>query len=339
MRSKSFFKDFYSLLALAISGALCIILITVLCIKNANNPGFAEILKNLSTVFIGISGFLSAILMVFLAISAMNLKSNKLKIINKISKTTQKMHHFRSIAEIMFNSNIWLPGLKEYIEREFADLTYFDLKEFYKGKSRLAIEFLQETHHFGETENLYLEMKSLLMTNPREKHIPETIDYPVVYDNSIVEKWVKHKSGSGLWYVFGYKYGVYKESINLDAVFERHQEKILTLANTIDNDEFEDSSFNEVFFSKLWEYMTKDVIPKLYQFQAQNDGKTPHLINYLHTIFLLLMVFGVLLPLSYLMVNFSEVVIIIGYSIVISTIFFIAVTFRSFLSKEVNNNF
>ncbi len=336
MRNKSFLKDLYSIIAFVVSGALCAGLIFLLYEKNENTLGFETTLKNLTTIFIGVSGFLSAILMVFLATSAMTLKSNKAKIIDKISKTTQKMHNFRSIAEIMFNSNIWLPGLKDYIEKEFAELSYFDVKEFYKGKSKLAIEFLQETHHYGETENIYLELKSLLMTSPKEKHIPENINYPVFYNNNIIDKWVEHKSGSGLWYVFGYKYGAYKDSINLEAIFERHQEKILTLANTIDGELFENSSFNEVFFAKLWEHLTKDVIPKLYQFQSQMQKKTPRLVRYLYIIFLLLMVFGVLLPLIYLMIDFSTWAIIVGYSIVISTIFYIAVTFHDFLSKEVN---
>lgn len=336
MKSKSFLKDLYSIIAFVISGAICAGLIFLLYDKYLNTLGFEENLKKLTSIYIGISGFLSAILMVFLAASAMRQKSYKAKIIHKISKTTQKMHNFRNIAEILFNSNIWLPGLKEYMEKDYADLTYFDVKEFYKGKSKLAIEFLQETHHFGETENLYLELKSLLMTNPKEKHIPETINYPICYDNGIIEKWVEHKCGSGLWYVFGYKFGNYKEALNLEAVFERHREKILTLANTINHEMFENSSFNEVFFSKLWEHLTKDVIPKLSQFQNHIDKRTPRLIYYLYIVFLLLTVFGVLLPLTYLMLSFSVVAIIVGFSIVISTIFYVAVTFHIFLSKEVN---
>jgi hypothetical protein len=82
--------------------------------------------------------------------------------------------------------------------------------------------------------------------------------------------------------------------------------------------------------------MTKEVIPKLNQFQSQVDRKAPRLVRYLYIIFLLLMVFGVLFPLTYLMLDFSSWVIIVGYSIVISTIFYIAVTFHVFLSKEVN---
>src|SRR5690606_36883832 len=278
MRKKSFRKDLYSIIAFVISGALCAGLIFLLYQKNENTLGFEVVLKSLTTIFIGISGFLSAILMVFLATSALNMKTSKARIIEKISKTTQKMHNFRSIAEILFNSNMWFPGLKDYIEKEYADLSYFEVKEFYKAKSRLAIEFLQETHHFGEAENIYSELKPLLMTNPKEKYIPETINYPLVYSDSIIQKWAEHKARAGLCYVCGYKFGNYKKSINLDAVFDRHQEKLLTLACTIDNEAFEDSSFNEVFLSKLWVYLTKEVIPKLYQFESQMNRNTPRLV-------------------------------------------------------------
>lgn len=337
MKDNASYKNWYSIIALVISGAICAGLIFILYDKYLNTLGFEENLKKLTAIYIGISGFLSAILMVFLAATAMRRKSYKAKIIHKISKTTQKMHHFRTIAEILFNSNIWLPGLKEYMEKDYAGLTYFELKEFYKGKSKLAIEFLQQSHHFGDTENVYLELKSLLMTHPLEKRIPETIDYPIYYNNGIIEKWAANKCGAGLWYIFGYKYGQYKQSINLEAVFERHKEKILTLANTINHDMFENSSFNEVFFSKLWEHLTKDVIPKLLQFQEHINKKTPQLVNYLYIVFLLLMVFGVLLPLTYLMIGFSAVAILVGFSIVVSTLFYVAITFHVYLSKEVSH--
>src|SRR5690606_10585175 len=127
MKNKSFQKDLYPVLAIAISGALCIVLVLLLYKNSKNTVGFAEILNKLTHTFIGISGFLSAILMVFLATSATNLKANKVKIIARIGKTTPTMHHFRNIAEILFHSNIWLPGLREYIEKEYAELTYFDV--------------------------------------------------------------------------------------------------------------------------------------------------------------------------------------------------------------------
>lgn len=232
---------------------------------------------------------------------------------------------------------MWLPGLREYIDDEFAGLTFFEVKEFYKGKSKLAIEFLQETHHYQDTENLYLELKSLLMTNPKQKTIPENISYPKVYERDIVEKWLEHKCGSGLWYYFGYKYGVFKDALDYNVVFERHQEKIMTLANSIDSSAFEDSSFNEVFLSKLGEYMVNEVIPKLFQFREKMDSKMPGIVRYLYTIFLFLVIFGILLPLAYLLFALPILSLIISIAFVVSIIFFLSISLYPFLQREANS--
>lgn len=337
MRNKPLFKDLYALIPMVLSGLLCILLIFLLWQKASTVPDFTQTLQDVATIFISISGFLAAIIMVYLVASAMGLKSNREGVIDNLSKITQKMHNFRSIIELLIQSKMWLPGLKEYIDDEFSGLNFFDVKEFYKGKSKLAIEFLQENHPYQDTENLYLELKSLLMTSSREKNLPENIKYPKVYNKDIVEKWLEHKCSSGLWYYFGYKYGTFKEALDYNAVFERHQEKIMTLANAIDSTAFEDSSFNEVFLSKLGEYMSNEVLPKLFQFREKIDRKMPRIIRYLYTIFLLLVVFGVLMPLAYLLFSLPTLALIISFSFVISVIFFITISLYPFLSREVNN--
>jgi hypothetical protein len=337
MRGKSLTKDLFSLIPLLISGLLCIALIFLLWQKVNSTPTFTEVLTNLTSIFIGISGFLGAIIMIYMAFQAMNLKNARSNVIDNLGKITQKMHTFRSIVDLLFRSKIWLPGLREYIDDEFAGLTFFEVKEFYKGKSKLAIEFLQENHNYADTENLYLELKSLLLTGPREKSVPDDIVFPKMYNKDIVEKWLEHKCGSGLWYYFGYKYAVFKEALDLNAVFERHQDKIMALANTIDSEHFEDSSFNEVFLSKLGEYMTKEVLPKLYQFQDSSSKKTPALIRYMYMIFLMLALFGVILPLLFMLFSLSILTLIVSFSFVISIIFFVSISFYQFLTREINS--
>ncbi len=337
MRSRSFLKDVYAVIPVVLSGFLCIALAFFLWQRVQTTPDFVETLNDVASIFISISGFLSALIMIYLVSSAMGLKTNRETVVDNLSRITQKMHNFRSIIELLLRSKIWLPGLKEYIDDEFAGLNFFEVKEFYKGKSKLAIEFLQETHHYQDTENLYLELKSLLMTNPREKSIPENIPYPKVYGKDIVEKWLEHKCGSGLWYYFGYKYGVFKDALDYNNVFERHQEKIMTLANAIDSKEFEDSSFNEVFLSKLGEYMANEVIPKLYQFREKMDQKMPRMIRYLYIVFLLLVLSGVLLPLAYLLFSLSVLTIIISFSLVVGIIFFLSISLYPFLMREASS--
>ena len=337
MKKKLFFRDLFALIPLVFSGLLCITLIFLLWQKTSSNPVFVATLTNITTIFISISGFLAAIIMVYLASSALGLKNNRVIVIDSLSKITQKMHNFREIVGLLLQSKMWLPGLKDYIDDEYEGLNFFEVKEFYKGKSKLAIEFLQESHHYGDTENLYLELKSLLMTKPKERKLPKNIEFPKIYDKAIIEKWLEHKSGSGLLYYFGYKYGIHKDNLDVDAVFERHQDKIISLANSIDPEVFEDSSFNEVFLSKLGDYMANDVIPKLYQLQENVTTKMPKILHYLYGIFLFLVLFGVLLPLGFLLFNLPILLLIISFASVVSIIFFLATTFYQFLSREINS--
>ena len=337
MKGKSIIKDMYTIVPLLFSGILCIGLIFLLWEKVSQDVTFVQKLTDISTLFIGLSGFLAAIIMVYLAFAAMGLKNTRSSAIDTLSKVTQKMHNFRSIVELLLRSKMWLPGLKEYIDEEYAGLNFFDVKEFYKGKSKLAIEFLQENHHYEDTENLYLELKSLLMTSPKEKNLPESARFPKMYNPEIVAKWLEHKCASGLWYYFGYKFGDYKKSLDYESVFERHQEKIMTLAHAIDSEAFEDSSFNEVFLAKLGEYMNKEVIPQLFQFQGQTASKVPTIMRYLYSIFLLMVLFGVLLPLAFLLFNLPIISLIISFSLVISVIFFISTSFYHFILREANS--
>jgi hypothetical protein len=337
MRNRSFTKDLYAFIPIVLSGLLCIALVFLLWQKVLFVEEFKQTISDLSSLFIGISGVLATLIMIYLASSAIGLKSKRHSVIEGLSKITQKMHYFRNIIELLLNSKMWLPGLKDYIDDEFDGLTFFDVKEFYKGKSKLAIEFLQESHHYGDTENLYLEMKSLLFTKSKDKRVPKNVVYPKIYNKDIIEKWLEHKSGSGLLYYFGYKYGIYKETLDINAVYERHQDKIMSLANSIDPEVFEDSSFNEVFLSKLGDYFISDLLPKLYNLQDEIDNRLPSLLRYLYVIFMILVVFGVLLPILYLLFSLSIFTIVISFSIVISIIFFIAISFYQFMSKEIND--
>ncbi len=335
MGNKSFAKDILTLIPLLFSGLFCIVLIYFLWNKLTFDPVFLTILETILSIIITISGVIAVAIMFYLATIVINLRSSRHTIVSDLDKITQKMHNFRSILDLLLRSKMWLPGLKEYLDDEYANLNYFEVKEFYRGYSKLAIEFLQENHPYQDTENLYLEFKSLLITSPKEKTVPENIKYPKHYDNAIVEKWLEHKCGSGLWYYFGYKFASYKSALDLDAVYERHQDKIMTLAQSIDSEAFEDSSFNEVFLSKLGEYMNKEVIPKLHQFQTFAAQKLPKMVNYLYAIFLCFVMFGVLLPICYQLFNLGPLFLIISISIILSLIVFIATSFYRFLTNEI----
>jgi len=338
MNTKSFTKkDLHILFPVVISGFLCIGLVVLMTKKYNVVNSFGDKLGDLAPVFMTLSGFLALTIIGYLAFSVLNLKNSRKSSISTLNLVTDKMHNFRSIVQLLLNSKMWMDGLKTTINDEFEGLNFFDLKEFYKGKSKLAIEFLQENHKYGETENLYLEMKSLLMTNPKQKRIPSNLDFPELYNTDIIKKWIHHKCGSGLWYFFGYKYTVFKEFLKLELVYDRHQDKIMKLANAIDSDYFEDSSFNEVFLSRLGEYMNKQVLPKLHQNNNNMNTSLSGSMDLMFVIFILLVVFGILLPIFHLIFTMPVILLIISYSIIISLIFLILSCFYQLLIKAMEN--
>lgn len=337
MKNQSLLKNIYTFIPLLISGLLFIFLVFYLQQKVEINPSFIKKIEEKTTFFIGISGFLSLFIIIYLISASILLKNYRTKIIISLREVTEKMHNFRRIVQLLLQSKMWLPGLKEYLDGEYSGLTYFDVKEFYKGKSKLAIEFLQENHHYGDTENLYLELKSLLITKPKEKKVPKVLQFPKIYSNEIVEKWMEHNCSSGLLYYFGYKYGIYKDTLDYNTVYERNQEKIIMLANTIDSEVFEDSTFNEVFLSKLGDYMSSQVLQELYQIKDNGGSKLPQNIQSIYLLFLALTTLGVLLPLSYLVFSLPILALVISFAFVISSIFFITIAVYPFLNREINS--
>lgn len=335
MGKKSFFKDVLSLLPLILSGSIFLLMLFIIWNLNDSSINFSETLNNTLQVTMVISGVLSTAIMFYLATIVINLRNQRNSIVSDLDKVTQKMHDFRTIIDLLFRSKMWLPGLKQYLDEEYTNLNFFEVKEFYKGYSKVAIEFLQENHPYQDTENLYLEFKALLVTSPKEKVVSENIRYPKHYDNAIIEKWLEHKCGSGLWYYFGYKYATFKNALDLEAVYERHQDKIMILAQSIDSAAFEDSSFNEVFLSKLGEYMNKEVVSKLHQFQTFAAQKLPKMVNYIFILFIILVLFGVLLPLFYKLFNLDSTFAVVSIAVTIGVIFYIMTSFYQFLMKEI----
>lgn len=335
--NNKFTQTLFLVLPMLLAGFIFGGIIYYLVNKTHQDPLFTTKLIDLAPIFIGISVLFVVALMLYLYHRVILLKEIK-NTAKKISNSaTQKMHNVRNIVELLLNSNMWLPGLQEYIDDEFVGLTYFDVKNFYKGKSKLAIEFLQENHDFYETENLYLEMKSMLLTQPKNGKKLATINYPNTYGGSIIEQWIQHKIGSGLWYFFGYKFATFKEYLNLDTISERDQDKIMSLALDIDPEVFEENSFNEIFLSKLGEYITKTILPNLYKERSITTSVLPLRIKLFTLLLSSLILLGVIAPLAVISVGLPISILIISYAFISALLFYIVISFYQFLKYEIKN--
>lgn len=335
MRKKLFSINYFILIPLVFSSILCILLIFFLDQKITNAPAFIELLEQQISLFIAISGVASILLVGYIVFSIFGANRLLGSSNNNLNVLVNKMNAARKIIEIIYKSKLWLPEVKTFIDVEFEGLSFFDVKEFYKGKSKLAIDYLEEKKGQDDTDTLYLELKSLLYTEPKQKQLPNTILYPLQYNTAILKKWLEHKVGSGLWYHFGYRFGDFKNTLKLDALHERHQDKIISIANTIDPIYFEDSSFNDVFLSKFGEYLNKDLIPKLFKTQRDKKNSLSSSLKNLYLLFSAIVCFGILLPLISTLFGLPAIVLAVSFSFVISALVFMVFSGLSFLSSTI----
>ncbi|MFT5077790.1 MAG: hypothetical protein ACI917_000293, partial [Patiriisocius sp.] len=119
------------------AGFICIALCFYLWNKSQTDILLVSNLLDLAPIFIGISVLFILTLMGYLYHSVLALKKLKSTAVSALLSATQKMHNARRIIEILMGSKMWLPGLQEYIDEDFEGLTYFDVKDFYKGNSKL----------------------------------------------------------------------------------------------------------------------------------------------------------------------------------------------------------
>lgn len=329
-------KYLFIILPVLLAGIIFMGIIYSLWTKVNTNSLFKNTLIELAPVFIGICVVFALALMAYLYHTVFSLKNLKNAIQPEMHSATQKMHNVRKIIEVLLKSNMWLPGLKECIDEDYAGLTFFEVKNFYKGKSKIAIEFLQENHNYSETENLYLELKSLLLTHPKQGRTEEKLTYPTFYSPPIVEHWIQHKVGTGLWYYFGYKFANFKDVLDLDSISEKHQDKIISLANATDPVVFEENSFNEIFLSKLGEYIAKNILPNLYKERAQNTLMLPRSVQYFSLLLSLLIIVGIIAPLITLLLALPVIILIISYAFTGAFLGYISLSFYQFLKLEIS---
>lgn len=295
-------------------------------------------LDQLDTILLIIC-IISTLLVIVLFMFILN-KTNQLRfsgntLSTELNTLTQKMHHFRNIVDILVRSEVWNTGLKDYIDKEFGDLNYFTMKEFYKGRSKLALEYIEENNRYGDSENLYLEAKSLLLDDPSKSKV-ETFSNPRTYSPRILKKWVEHKCGSGIWYYFGYKYASYKDELDVNRIFERHQEKILSYAVQLDTHRYQDMGFSEDLLSKLGEQVSEEIIPRLFSITIQSQQRVPNVINYGFILLTILTIFGIFLPIGTLLFQLPLLYSFISIGVVISILLFMLLSVYPFVLKEIN---
>lgn len=297
-----------------------------------------ERISALTSVLIIIS-FLSIILIALLLAFIIS-KTNQLRfkgrsLIKEIAQLTQQVHYFRDIADLLLRSNMWTPGLKSYLEEEFSNLNYFLVKEFYKGRSKLALEYIEEQDRYGETEVLYLETKALLLNDPSKSKVTGYMN-PRAYDLRILKKWNEHSVGMGWNHYFGFKYHQFKDALDIEKIHEPHQDKILKYATQIDTVRYQDMGFSEELLSMLGAHLSEEVVPQLLRLTLQSVQKIPRILTRAFVLLTIIILFGIFQPIVILLFEVPILLTYISLSIILSALLFILFSLYAYIVKEIN---
>ena len=286
-------------------------------------------------IITGISIVFIALILIFIVSKTAQMRFSGNSLTQEIEKLTQQMHYFRDIADILLRSRVWSPGLPEYMDQEFSNLNYFLVKEFYKGRSKLALEYIEEKDRYGETEVLYLETKALLLNDPTKSNVNSYMN-PREYDVRILKKWDEHKVGKGWNHYFGFKYNQFKDDLDVNRIYERHQEKILKYAIQLDTVRYRNMGFSEELLSKLGAHFSEEVIPQLLNLTVKSETRVPKIVNYAFILLTLLTIFGIFQPIVILLFGLPLLFSFISISFVLMMLLFMILSIYPYISKEIN---
>lgn len=318
-------------LILSILG-ICFVMYTLQNFLPENSQKQLDTVLFLMTI---VSSLFSIVLFGFIIkkVSTYKMISDELQ--KEIKTLTKQTHLFRDLADILLASDLWAPGLKEYIEREFAGLNYFDIKEFYRGRNKLALEYIEQNNRFGETESLYLEIKSLLLNDPAQSAV-DGYSNPEEYNKRILRKWDEHNVGNGIYHYFGFKYINFKDELDVSRIQEQHQDRILDCAIQIDSRRYQDLGFSEELLSKLGAQLSEETIPYLLSATQESVRKVPNVIKIAFILMATLMIFGVFLPIMILLLSLDPFMSIVSIGMVSGIFIFLLLVIYPYINWEIN---
>lgn len=282
-----------------------------------------------------LSALLSIVILGFIINKAASLETKGNALREEIKHYTQQVHYFRDIADLLLQSQLWAPGLKEYLDKEFAGLNYFDIKEFYKGRNKLALEYIEQNNRFGQTESLYLEIKSLLLNHPAQSVVDDYAN-PKEYDLKILEKWDEHHVGNGIYHYFGFKYVNFKDELDVNRITETHQDRILEYAIQIDTLRYQEMGFSEELLSKLGLHLSEEIIPYLRLATQRSVKRLPLIINVSFVLLTALVIFGIFQPITILLFGLAPIFGFVSIAAVVGVFLFLLLAIYPYVAREIN---
>ncbi|MEG0692355.1 MAG: hypothetical protein RR444_04660 [Oscillospiraceae bacterium] len=298
---------------------------------------FANTLSSSREYILTVAGLLSGIIMAYLTSKVLQIREERISKLPQINELTQKIHRFRSIINKLLSSNLLPKNARNIVDTKYKGLTFFDYREntFVNSKTTQQSKDYINDSGCGGLSNLYLELRAFV---PKNHAFDETLysefEVSKFYDTQLLEKWVKYDCGNGLWYYFENEYAVYRGRFDFN-IYDGHRKEILESCSQIDKERYQDIPFDAQLLAKLGNQMYSDIIPKLFKTQLSIEKGLPKIVNYLFAIFVLLVVFGIVIPIFSNIFNLSSLWDIISISTTTGICAYIIFSFYGFMKQEI----
>jgi|JI10StandDraft_1071094.scaffolds.fasta_scaffold239501_2 hypothetical protein len=282
----------------------------------------AEDLNSLLTNLIQFSGIFSAIIITLIISKIFQIRQEKVDLIGKVEELCNKVTDVRRIALILINTyEFWNPNMRKYMDRNFKVLNkclmneiginsnhkYFELKQnlqYELGQTGTANSDEYNSQFYGF--EFYFDMKALVVGDENNIELMYSLeDKNLIYPIEQIAEFKINHCGD-FWYFFSKnnKGGIHSSNFNLNALTTTDRNKILILAQKIDI-RFSNKQLDKELLADIGSLFTTQIVPELLRYLKIFESDIPEIIRTLIQLLFVILLAGLLLPLSLTAVIFK----------------------------------
>ncbi|MCB9266525.1 MAG: hypothetical protein H6558_15985 [Lewinellaceae bacterium] len=312
-----------------LDGIFCVVFLSLLAVglflgSVNSRDNFDNALSNI----FDFSAIFSAIIFSFVYTQVESYRSKKSELKRKITDLSYKVTDFRRICKVLLkNRNYWNPDLYDNIRNHYKSLYLFHVLE--SKKEIQDKELLGQRAHFLDDKGdlmefdggkmLYLGLKTIVL---EQKGFYENLplmhdldDDNVRYPQLLLEKWNQHNVMS---YLYTWIDDQKIKSFRFDNISQEDRIKIEEFSRKIDDRKYRNFKFSRELLGEIGSDFAMVYIPKLLELTFLVNQPPNKLTDVLVVFLLILLAFGVLIPLYLTGIFFhdiSKVVIILNLCI------------------------
>lgn len=290
------------------------------------------------------SGIFSALLISFIISKIFHTRQEKLNRLKEIISLSNRTTDFRRICKILFDEDeFWNEEMRRKMMGKYKPISYFHIHlditrsqrienligEYHKDKNKIGADF-------------FLGVKSLLSGSRKvfELELYDDYDHNIVYPLKLVEFWYGANSANTFWYYLENKWHTYNTAFNFGAFSQSDQESIIALAKKINKKKYRAAVFDKDLLVSIGNDFNSHIFPRLFRLTYYNEKGLSETINFLIRILVIIMVFGVFIPLwlsSIIISNINLKIIISNISIIFLSlsIVYLLFNFKVILKNEI----